>query len=171
MVEDLLVLSRFEGGYRPQLTEVDLTKLVLDAVDDARVADRQDHWELNVPDRPVRVLGNARWLFQAVAAMLSNVRAHTPPGSTVRVTLRPVAGQAELAIADDGPGIPPDILPGVFDRFVRSDDSARYDGKIGVGLGLSVVRQIVQAHAGSISVNSSSTGTEFVLRLPLAAKG
>lgn len=169
MVEDLLVLSRFEGGYRPQLTEVDLTKLVLDAVDDARVADRQDRWELIVPDRPVAVLGNARWLFQAVAAMLSNVRAHTPPGSTVRITLRSVAGQAELAIADNGPGIPPDILSGVFDRFVRSDDSARYDGKIGVGLGLSVVSQIVQAHSGSISVDSSSAGTEFVLRLPLAA--
>jgi two-component system OmpR family sensor kinase len=170
MVEDLLVLSRFESGYRPQLTEVDLTKLVLDAVDDARVADRQDHWELFVPDRPVEVLGNARWLFQAVAAVLSNVRAHTPPGSTVRITLRREAGTAELTIADNGPGIPPELLPTVFERFVRTDDGARYDGTIGVGLGLSVVRQIVQAHSGSVSVDSSPAGSQFLLRLPLARK-
>ncbi len=141
MVEDLLTLSRFEGGYRPPMTEVDLTKLLLDAVDDARVTGRQNHWELAVPDQPVEVLGNAPSLFQAIAAVLANALAHTPPGSTVRVTLRRSGGLAEVVIADNGPGIPPDILPAVFERFVRSGDESRYDGRIGVGLGLSVVRQ------------------------------
>ena len=168
MVEDLLVLSKFEGGYRPALAEVDFTKLVLDAVDDARVAGRQDRWELSAPDEPVQVIGNGRWLFQAVAALLANARAHTPPGTTVRVALRRQGGAAELSIADNGPGIPPDLLPVVFDRFVRSGDDRRYDGLTGVGLGLSVVRQIVQAHSGTIRVASSPAGTEFVLRLPLA---
>jgi two-component system, OmpR family, sensor kinase len=171
MVEDLLVLSKFEGGYRPALAEVDLTKLVLDAVDDARVAGRQDRWELAAPDEPVQVLGNGRWLFQAVAALLANARAHTPPGTTVRIALRRQGSAAELSIADDGPGIPPDLLPVVFDRFVRSGDNNRYDGLTGVGLGLSVVRQIVQAHSGTIRVGSSPAGTEFVLRLPLATTG
>lgn len=168
MVEDLLTLSRFEGGYRPPMTEVDLTKLLLDAVDDARVIGGQDQWELAVPDQPVEVIGNARWLFQAIAAVLSNAHAHTPPGSTVRVTLRRSAGMAQVSIADNGPGIPPDILPAVFERFVRSGDEFRYDGKIGVGLGLSVVHQIMQAHAGSVTATSSPVGAEFVLRLPLA---
>jgi two-component system, OmpR family, sensor kinase len=169
MVEDLLVLSKFEGGYRPALAEVDLTKLVLDAVDDARVTGRQDRWELAAPDEPVQVIGNGRWLFQAVAALLANARAHTPPGTTVRIALRRQGGAAELSIADNGPGIPPDLLPVVFDRFVRSGDNHRYDGLTGVGLGLSVVRQIVQAHSGTIRVDSSPAGTEFVLRLPLAS--
>jgi len=169
MVEDLLVLSKFQGGYRPPLTEVDLTKLVLDAVDDARVAGRQDHWALAAPDEPVAVIGDGRWLFQAVVALLANARAHTPPGTTVRVTLRRLAEVAELSIADNGPGIPPDILPNVFDRFVRSGDDSRYDGLTGVGLGLSVVRQILLAHDGTVTVASSPAGTEFVLRLPLAA--
>ena len=168
MVEDLLVLSKFEGGYRPALAEVDLTKLVLDAVDDARVAGRQDRWELSAPDEPVQVIGNGRWLFQAVAALLANARAHTPPGTTVRIALCRRGGFAELSIADNGPGIPPDLLPVVFDRFVRSGDNHRYDGLTGVGLGLSVVRQIVQAHSGTVRVASSPAGTEFVLRLPLA---
>lgn len=167
MVEDLLTLSRFEGGYRPAMTEVDLTKLLLDAVDDARVSGRQDRWELSVPDQPVEVIGNARWLFQAVAAVLANAQAHTPPGTTVRVTLRRSGAMAEMSILDNGPGIPPDILPSVFERFVRTDDESRYDGRIGVGLGLSVVHQIMQAHSGSVSADSSSVGTEFVLRLPL----
>ena len=170
MVEDLLVLSRFESGYRPQLAEVDLTKLVFDAVDDARVTGRQDRWELITPDEPVEVLGNGRWLFQAITGLLANARAHTPPGTTVRLVLRRLAGTAELRVADDGPGIPPDILPKVFERFVRSSDEARYDGMAGTGLGLSVVRQIVQAHSGSITVHSSSAGTEFVMRLPLASR-
>ncbi|MFL6163335.1 MAG: sensor histidine kinase [Jatrophihabitantaceae bacterium] len=171
MVEDLLVLSRFEGGYRPELTEVDLTKLVFDAVDDARVTGRQDRWELATPDQPVEVIGNASWLFQAITAVLANARAHTPPGTTVRLTLRRLAEQAELSIADDGPGIPPEILPSVFERFVRSGDEARFDGMAGVGLGLSVVRQIVRAHSGTVSVDSGPDGTEFVLRLPLASTG
>jgi two-component system OmpR family sensor kinase len=170
MVEDLLVLSRFESGYRPQLAEVDLTKLVFDAVDDARVTGRQDRWELITPDEPVEVLGNGRWLFQAITGLLANARAHTPPGTTVRLVLRRLAGTAELRVADDGPGIPPDILPTVFERFVRSSDEARYDGMAGTGLGLSVVRQIVQAHSGTITVDSSSAGTEFVMRLPLAGR-
>jgi two-component system OmpR family sensor kinase len=168
MVEDLLVLSRFEGGYRPQMAEVDLTKLVFDAVDDARVTGRQDRWELVTPNEPVEVLGNGRWLFQAITALLANARAHTPPGTTVRLVLQRQAGVAELRIADDGPGIPPDILPTVFERFVRSSDETRYDGLAGAGLGLSVVRQIVQAHAGTIAVESSSVGTEFLVRLPVA---
>jgi two-component system, OmpR family, sensor kinase len=168
MVEDLLVLSRFEGGYRPQMAEVDLTKLVFDAVDDARVTGRQDRWELVTPDEPVEVLGNGRWLFQAITALLANARAHTPPGTTVRLVLQQQAGVAELRIADDGPGIPPEILPTVFERFVRSSDETRYDGVAGSGLGLSVVRQIMRAHSGTVAVESSSAGTEFVLRLPVA---
>jgi len=168
MVEDLLTLSRFEGGYRPPMTEVDLTKLLLDAVDDARVTGRQDQWELAVPDQPVEVIGNARWLFQAIAAVLANAHAHTPPGSIVRVTLRRSGGMAEVTIADNGPGIPPDLLPAVFERFVRSSDESRYDGRIGVGLGLSVVHQIMQAHAGSATATSGPVGAEFVLRVPLA---
>ncbi len=166
MVEDLLSLSRFEAGLRPAMTEVDLTRIVIDTIEDARMAASDHDWQLSVPAEPLWIAANEHWLRQALANLAANARAHTPPGTTVRLTLRCSSASAEVSVLDDGPGIAADLLPTIFDRFARSADAERYDGLTGVGLGLSLVRQIALAHGGSIEVASQPGRTEFVLRLP-----
>ena len=165
LVEDLLLLARLDSG-RPLLVEtVDLSRLVVDAVGDARVAGPGHRWRLDLPPEPVLATGDRARLHQVLANLLANARTHTPPGTTVTVTLTGGGDQVVLEVADDGPGIPPALLPEVFERFARGD-SSRSRAAGSTGLGLAIVAAVVAAHHGTVEVTSSPGDTRFTVRLP-----
>ena len=166
-VDELLTLARLDAE-RPLAREpVDLTRLLLDAVADARVAGPSHRWRLDLPEEPVEVTGDEHTLHQAVANLLANARTHTPAGTTVTVGLRLAPeGDVAITVRDDGPGIPEDLLSRIFDRFVHGTDPAG-GASSGSGLGLSIVAAIAAAHRGSVDVDSRPGRTEFRLRLPV----
>ncbi|MGW4524554.1 sensor histidine kinase [Amycolatopsis sp. NPDC004378] len=168
LVEDLLLLARLDAGRPLDVREVDLTRLVADAVGDAQVAGREHRWLLELPPEPVLVLGDVQRLHQVLANLLANARTHTPPGTAVVTSLaRSADGSAVLTVTDNGPGIAPDLLPDVFERFARGDSSrSRTAGS--TGLGLAIACAVVVAHHGTIEVHSRPGRTEFAVRLPVA---
>ncbi|WP_312856309.1 sensor histidine kinase [Nocardioides pelophilus] len=167
LVEDLLLLARLDSG-RPLAQEpVDLTRLLLEAVEDARVLapDHRWHLELATSDEdggavPVEVIGDAARLHQVVTNLLTNARKYTPPGTTVTVA---VHGDG-FEVRDDGPGFPPDLLPVAFERFSRGDASRHREG--GVGLGLALVQAIVAAHGGTVTLTSEPGDTRVRVAFP-----
>jgi two-component system OmpR family sensor kinase len=169
MVEDLLLLARLDSG-RPLAQEpVDLTRLVIDAVSDAQAAGDDHRWQLDLPDEPVTVTGDAPSLHQVLTNLLANARAHTPPGTTVITSVASSQpGTVVVTVLDNGPGIPAEALPTVFDRFARGVESRTRTaaGSTSTGLGLSIVAAIVAAHHGSVHVNSHPGQTAFLVRLP-----
>jgi two-component system OmpR family sensor kinase len=190
LVDDLLLLARLDAGRPLEREPVDLSRLAIETTSDARVA-RSDHrWRLDLPDEPILVNGDEHRLHQVLANLLSNAGKHTPPGSTVSVALTgdpplpgnspeaasvqrgvlPAAPRVELSITDDGPGIPPELLPELFERFTRADTSRARDASASgksTGLGLAIVDAVVAAHAGCISVTSRPGMTRFAIILPL----
>ncbi|PRC45746.1 two-component sensor histidine kinase, partial [Mycobacterium sp. ITM-2017-0098] len=175
LVADLLLLARLDEGQDHQTTEVDLTDLVVDAVNDAAVSAPTHHWLTAVPDHPVLVRGDRAQLHQTLANLLSNARVHTPEGTTVTTAVatgRADDGTAyvEVTVRDDGPGIDADLLPHLFERFVRADKSrSRQAGSF--GLGLSIAASIVESHGGTIAVRTDSGTTAFSVRLPTVTAG
>ena len=177
LVEDLLLLARLDSGPDIDVKPTDLTQLVIDAVSDARAADQGHAWSLSLPDEPVLALGDAHRLHQVVTNLLANARTHTPPGTRVEVGLGPVrdqAGveQASISVTDDGPGIPEELQHKVFERFTRADASrarslngARVSS---TGLGLAIVAAVVEAHQGSVRLESRPGRTRFTVLLPRA---
>ncbi|WP_037310773.1 sensor histidine kinase [Amycolatopsis orientalis] len=167
LVEDLLLLARLDAGRPLEAGATDLTRLTADAVGDARVAGPDHRWELRLPDGPLPVRGDVQRLHQVLANLLSNARTHTPPGTTVITALsHSHDGTAVLTVTDDGPGIAPDLLPSVFERFARGDSSrSRTAGS--TGLGMAIASAIVVAHHGTIEVHSRPGRTEFAVYLPV----
>jgi two-component system OmpR family sensor kinase len=159
LVEDLLLLARLDSGRPLERRPVDLSRLLLEAVDDARVVDHDRSWRLSLPDEPITVTGDEARLHQVVSNLLTNARTHTPPGSTVTVTATPEG----FTVHDDGPGFAPDLAPHAFERFTRGD-VARTRG--GAGLGLSLVQAIVAAHGGAVALSSSPGATTITVTLP-----
>lgn len=166
LVEDLLLLARLDQRRPLDLGRVRLDHLATDAARDARAVEPDR--PIEVEAEPVVVRGDEQRLRQVVANLLSNVRTHTPARTPVRVTLAVVGGRARLDVADEGPGMDPEVAARVFERFYRADVSrARAAG--GTGLGLSIVAAIAEAHGGSVSVESEpGGGSRFVIDLPLA---
>jgi two-component system OmpR family sensor kinase len=166
LVDDLLLLARLDEGRPLEQEPVDLAAVVREAVDAARVVERGRPIELSV--QPTVVTGDAARLRQVIDNLLSNTRAHTPAGSPVSVDLRPVDGRATLTVADHGPGLSEEQAARVFERFYRVDSSrARASG--GVGLGLSIVSAVTEAHGGTAEVRpTDGGGATFVVALPLA---
>jgi two-component system OmpR family sensor kinase len=166
LVEDLLLLARLDSGRALVHEPVELSRLMVDAVGDAHIADQSHHFRLDLPEDPVVVPGDEQRLHQVLANLLANARTHTPAGTTVTVSLGTTADQAVLTVRDDGPGIPPALLPDIFQRFTRADTSrSRAAGS--TGLGLSIVDAVVTAHHGEVSVDSRPGHTAFTVRLPL----
>jgi two-component system OmpR family sensor kinase len=165
LVEDLLLLARLDAGRPLERGAVDLTRLVLDGVNDAYAAGMDHRWQLDLPDEPVVVTGDTSRLTQVLTNLLANARTHTPAGTTVTVGLDRGDGGARLTVVDDGPGIAPDLLPHVFERFARGSASrSRHDGS--TGLGLAIVDAVVAAHGGTVAVHSRPGSTEFAVWLP-----
>ncbi|HEX6353755.1 sensor histidine kinase [Actinophytocola sp.] len=169
LVEDLLLLARLDSGRPLEYSTVDLSRLVVDVVSDAQIAGQGHVWRLDLPPEPVTTAGDDARLHQVVANLLSNARTHTPPGTTVTVGLSTNGNEALLMVTDNGPGIPPDLLPEVFERFARGD-SSRSRAAGSTGLGLAIVAAVVQAHHGHVSVRSGPGLTQFMVRLPRTAR-
>ena len=170
LVEDLLLLARLDAGRPLARDEVDLTRLVLEAVGDARVVGPDHRWRLDLPDEPVSVSGDEQRLHQVLTNLLNNARRHTPTGTSVVVGVRPDGDQVVLFVRDDGPGLPAGLADRAFERFTRGD-SARTRESGGAGLGLSLVEAITIAHGGDVSVESVPGRTRFEVRLPAGVVG
>jgi two-component system OmpR family sensor kinase len=165
LVEDLLLLARLDSGRPLERAPVDLSLLAVNAVSDAHAAGPDHQWKLDLPHEPVTVVGDTARLHQVLANLLANARTHTPPGTTVTARLESFGGGAVLTVADDGPGIPSDLQPEVFERFARADSSrSRAEGS--TGLGLAIVAAVVAAHHGTVAVTSIPGRTVFTVRLP-----
>jgi two-component system OmpR family sensor kinase len=167
LVEDLLLLARLDSGRPLERRPVDMSRLVLDTVGDAHVAGPDHNWRLDLPAEPVYALGDQPRLHQVLANLLANGRTHTPPGTTVTTGLSTLDGWTVLTVTDDGPGIPADLLPEVFERFARGD-SSRSRAAGSTGLGLAIVAAVVHAHHGTVELTSKPGETRFTVRLPAA---
>lgn len=165
LVDDLLLLARLDSGRPLEQKPVDLSRLVIDVVSDARAAGPEHEWALELPDDAVTVVGDSARLHQVLANLLANARTHTAPGTRVTTRLALTAGSVVLRVADTGTGILPELLPHVFERFTRGDASrSRAAGS--TGLGLAIVSAVVAAHGGQVHVDSTDSGTSFDVRLP-----
>jgi len=170
LVDDLLLLARLDAGRPLAREEVDLTRLALEAVSDARVVAPDHRWKLDLPDEPVVADGDEQRLHQVLTNLLNNARRHTPAGTSVTVGVSRNDGHVLLEVTDDGPGLPPQLTDSAFERFTRGD-SARTRASGGAGLGLSLVQAITQAHDGTVSVSSAPGHTRFEVCLPAPATG
>ncbi|MER6688955.1 sensor histidine kinase [Streptomyces minutiscleroticus] len=168
LVEDLLLLARLDAGRPLSHAQTDLSPLVVDAVNDARAAGRDHLWRLDLPDEPALVSADAARIQQVMVNLFANARTHTPPGTTVTARVRRQGAWISVDVEDDGPGIPPDLLPRVFERFARGDSSrSRASGS--TGLGLAIVQAVAAAHGGAVTVDSVPGRTVFTLHLPASA--
>ena len=172
LVDDLLLLARLDSGRELAHEHVDIARVVLDAIDDARITDADHHWQLRLPTHSVWVFGDAHALAQAVGNLLTNAALHTPAGTTVTVRLDESAGgeappAARITVSDDGPGMDADLAAHAFDRFVHGAGPRRA-GTSSSGLGLPIVAAIAAAHGGSVVLESTPDGTAVRVSLPTA---
>lgn len=168
LVQDLLLLARLDAGRPLERAEVDLSRLVLEAVTDARVVNGDHVWRMSLPDEPLTVEGDALRLHQVITNLLNNASRHTPAGTIVMARLAGSHEDVVIEVHDDGPGLSEDLAGHAFERFTRGDSSrTRTSG--GVGLGLSLVEAIAGAHGGSAAVRSSPGDTTFAITLPCRA--
>ncbi len=168
LVEDLLLLARLDTGPDLDRLNVDLTEIVINAVNDARVSGPDHVWSLQLPEQPIEVTGDRNRLHQVVANLLANARTHTPPGTRVQTGLALDGDTAVITVSDDGPGIPLAAQPHIFERFARVDSSRKRQTDGGsTGLGLAIVTAVVEAHHGQVSVTSGPGQTSFSVRLPV----
>jgi CheY-like chemotaxis protein len=174
IIADLLDMSSIIAGkLRLEREPVVLDELVRSAVETAMpmARARQIHVEAHVGPEATEFEGDPNRLQQVMWNLLSNAIKFTPPGGRIDVTLATTGDAAEIAVVDTGSGIEPEFLPHVFDRFRQADPSiSRRHG--GLGLGLSIVRSLVEMHGGSVDVSSEGAGfgTRFAVRLPLCAR-
>ncbi|WP_425245992.1 ATP-binding protein [Streptomyces sp. NEAU-NA10] len=165
LVEDLLLLARLDAGRPLQFEQTDLVPLVVDTISDARAAGRDHVWRLELPDEPALVSADAARLQQVLVNLLANARTHTPPGTTVTARVQRRGPWLCVDVQDNGQGIPPDLLPHVFERFARGD-SARSRSTGSTGLGLAIVQAVATAHGGAVTVDSVPGQTVFTVHLP-----
>lgn len=170
LVEDLLALVRMDEGRPLQHNNVDMLELVLQAADGARAGNpgRNVSVQNKYGSIPV-VRGDANRLHQVISNLLTNALKHGGDDADVKISLRALnPGLVTIDVEDNGVGIDADALPHLFERFYRPDVSrSRANG--GSGLGLSIVKSLIQAHGGSITVDSTvGEGTRFRIQLPVA---
>ena len=171
LIEDMLDVSRIiSGKLRLETEPVDLPTVISAAVDTVRsAADAKDiHLELVLAYGASLVLGDPTRLQQVLWNLLTNAVKFTPKGGRIQVQLRRIDSYLELTVSDTGPGIDESFLPYVFDRFRQADStSARKHG--GLGLGLAIVRHLVELHGGTVEVDNRAEGhgAVFTVTLPV----
>ncbi|HVW29987.1 MAG TPA: ATP-binding protein [Polyangiaceae bacterium] len=173
LIEDILDGSRIiTGKLRLETRPLDLRRLVQAAVETVRPAADAKNIALcsEVDETAVHVVGDPERLQQVVWNLCNNAIKFTPKGGAVSVRLRRIGTDVELEVSDNGQGIAPDFLPHVFERFRQGEGSTtrRYGG---LGLGLALVRHLIEAHGGSVSAESAGVGcgATFTARIPVQA--
>lgn len=172
LVDDLLDVSRITRGKITLKNEpIELSVLIDRAVEatEAIIDSQQHRLSISSPEEPVLLRGDAVRLVQVVTNLLNNAAKYTPHGGHIQLTAIPNARELILSVKDNGIGISPELLPHVFDLFTQAERSLdRSQG--GLGIGLTLVRKLVEMHGGSIEALSGGPGkgSEFVVRLPLS---
>ena len=170
LVDDLLDIARLTSGkIELRLETVDLRDVAVRSLDALREAGRASQHDVAVEGEPVRVEGDPARLEQVTTNLLDNALKYTPPGGRIRVVTGQAHAAAVLRVRDTGVGIAPNLLPLVFDLFVQ-EPQALDRARGGLGLGLTLVKRLVELHGGSVGVASDGPGlgSEFTIRLPLA---
>lgn len=171
LIEDILDVSRIiTGKFRLDVRAIDLVKVITAAIESARPAAEAKNIRLQMLLDPqaTNISGDSDRLQQVIWNLLSNAVKFTPKNGRIQVRLERVNSHVEITVSDTGKGIEPEFLPFIFDRFRQFDGSmTRRQG--GLGLGLAIVRQIIELHGGVVSVNSlgKDQGAAFSIRLPL----
>jgi two-component system OmpR family sensor kinase len=164
LVADLLLLARADAGREAARLPVDLARIVVEAAGELGPV-AEDH-ELEVAtDGPAMVTGAPDELYRMVLNLLENALRHTPPGTRIRATARTGDGTVRVSVEDDGPGVPDDVAPRIFDRFVR----AAGDTGGGTGLGLAIVRAVAESHGGTVRLASGAEGRGACFEVTLPA--
>ncbi|CAN7277229.1 PAS domain S-box protein [Variovorax sp. LjRoot84] len=174
LVDDLLDVGRITSGkIHLDAKPVKLSEVIAEAVETVKpMADTKRHTlALDTPAKDLWISGDRARMIQVVCNLLNNAVKFTPGGGHIKVRLQAAGSDAEISVSDDGPGIPPQHLPRIFMMFAQGDqDVSRSQG--GLGLGLTLVQQLVTLHGGEISAFSKGVpgqGSEFVIHLPTIA--
>lgn len=170
MLQDLLDTSRIEAGqFELTVTATELSSLLSDAVALSRSGAKLHHLRLELPDEPLSCDADPLRLSQVLNNLLSNAIKYSPSGGDIVVKAASSPDQIQISVSDQGIGIAPDDLSGIFKPFQRT--AATRDTIPGIGLGLSASRHIVEAHGGTLTVDSKpGEGSTFTIRLPRKGK-
>lgn len=168
LVEDLLTLARLDQA-RPLAHEaVDLQKVTDDVVEAVKAGNPQANISLQAPNDEMFIIGDSVKIHQAVLNLAVNAAIHTPAGTPISISLLQRDESVQIKVSDLGPGLTPEQQTRVFERFYRVDQSRTRTGAEGSGLGLSIVQAIMDAHDGSVDIESElGRGTTFTLTFPL----
>ena len=163
LVEDLLMLARMDQSRELEMTDVDLSNLVTEAVSSAQAAGPDHPVTMDIA-HDVHTQGDADKIYQVVTNLLANARAHTPEGTKIHVATYSDDNGSYVTVADNGPGLSQEDQERIFERFYRVDTSRQRNSREGSGLGLSIVDEVMKAHGGSVSVASEpGNGATFTL--------
>lgn len=173
LVGDLLDVSRVNTGkLRLERQVVDMTSIIDEAVDACRPAmdTRMQRFSVQVPPRALEVDGDPVRLAQIVRNLLDNASKYTPKGGEIGLSVAVEDDAIVMAVSDSGIGITAEALPKVFEPFVQEPHAIGFSGA-GLGIGLTVVRELVEAHGGTVVARSAGTGlgSQFIVTLPLMA--
>lgn len=171
LVEDLLDVSRASTGkLRLERRRVDLSNIIDEAVDGSRPARKKRGQQLQVhrPPGTLEVHGDPVRLTQVLSNLLDNASKYTPVDGEVGLSVVKAGDTIVMTVSDNGIGITAEALPHIFEPFVQDPHAIGFNG-VGLGIGLTVVRELVEAHGGTVSVTSagSGLGSQFVVTLPL----
>ena len=168
LVEDLLTLARLDQA-RPLAHEaVDLQEVTDDVVEAVKAGNPQANISLQAPNDEMFIIGDSVKIYQAVLNLAVNAAIHTPAGTPISISLLQGDESVQIKVSDLGPGLTPEQQTRVFERFYRVDQSRTRTGAEGSGLGLSIVQAIMDAHDGSVDIESElGRGTTFTLTFPL----
>jgi two-component system, OmpR family, sensor kinase len=163
LIDDMLGLARLGQQPGQSREPVDLTAMVTGCAERARIADPARAWQARIADG-LTVTGDEELLRRAIDNLLMNVLVHTPPGTAGAISASAAGGCVTIEVSDDGPGVPPDHLPHIFERFYRAGTSP---GGSGSGLGLAIVAETISAHGGTTQAASVRPhGLRVTLNLP-----
>lgn len=167
LIESLLALARLDAGQETmKRLPFDFSRTIADCVEAVQPLATERGVKIQSDLAAINCLGDSERLAQVVTNLLTNAIQYNQPGGEVRLTLAAQDGLASLTVADTGPGIEPEALPHVFERFYRADKSRSTGGN---GLGLSISKAIVEAHGGTLEAASEiGTGSRFTVRLPIS---
>jgi signal transduction histidine kinase len=174
LVDDLLDVSRItRGNINLSRESVAVTTIVSRAIETIAplIAEQRHELTVDVSEETLEVEGDLTRLTQVLGNLLNNAAKYTDPGGSIRLTARRASTDVEIRVRDNGIGIPPELLPRLFQLFTQVDGAA-HRAQGGLGIGLALVRQLVQMHGGSVTAYSQGPGqgSEFLIRLPLRLK-